>query len=111
MQETRRTVDALLSRGEVEIAEAYMETRRGLFVNNGHPIRKLNQAYFAFNGTYAESPASVNPIGGQVRRLRELSPNFGAFVSLVSGVASYSEFLELLDENEAADTAEGIRSE
>ena len=111
MQETRRTVDALLSRGEVEIAEAYMETRLGLFVNNGHPIRKLNQAYFAFNGTYAESPASVNPIGGQVRRLRELSPNFGAFVSLVSGVASYSEFLELLDENEAADTAEGIRSE
>jgi hypothetical protein len=102
MQETRRAVDALLAGGEVEVAESYMETRRRMFVDNGHPIRKLNQAYFAFNGTYAESPASVNPIGGQVRRLRELSPDFGAFISLVSGVSSYAEFLDVLSEVEAA---------
>lgn len=102
MRETRLTVDALLARDEIEIAEAYMETRRKLFVANGHPIRKLNQAYFAFNGAYAESPASVNPIGGQVRRLRELSPNLGAFMSLVSGVSDYAEFLELLSKIEAA---------
>ena len=102
MQETRRAVDALLADGEVEIAESYMETRRRVFVEHGHPIRKLNQAYFAFNGTYAESPASVNPIGGQVRRLRELSPDFGAFISLVSGVSSYAEFLDVLSEVEAA---------
>ena len=102
MQETRLTTDALLARDEIEIAEAYMETRRKLFVANGHPIRKLNQAYFAFNGTYAESPASVNPIGGQVRRLRELSPDLGTFMSLVSGVSDYAEFLELLTEMEDA---------
>ncbi len=102
MQETRLTADALLARDEIEIAEAYMETRRKLFVANGHPIRKLNQAYFAFNGTYAESPASVNPIGGQVRRLRELSPDLGTFMSLVSGVSDYEEFLDLLSEIEAA---------
>ena len=102
MQETRRAVDGLLAGGEVEIAEAYMETRRRVFVEHGHPIRKLNQAYFAFNGTYAESPASVNPIGGQVRRLRELSPDFGTFMSLVSGVSSYAEFLDVLSEVEAA---------
>ncbi len=104
MQETRRSVDRLLMDGDIEKAEAYMETRRRLFVANGHPIRKLNQAYFAFNGTYAESAASVNPIGGQVRRLRDLSPDFGAFMSLVSGVSSYAEFLELLREVEAATT-------
>lgn len=102
MRETRLTVDALLARDEIEIAEAYMETRRKLFVANGHPIRKLNQAYFAFNGAYAESPASVNPIGGQVRRLRELSPDLGTFMSLVSGVSDYAEFLEILSEIEAA---------
>lgn len=102
MQETRRAVDALLAGGEVEIAESYMETRRRMFVDNGHPIRKLNQAYFAFNGTYAESPASVNPIGGEVRHLRDLSPDFGAFISLVSGVSSYAEFLDVLSEVEAA---------
>ena len=106
MQETRRAVDALLAGGEVDIAESYMETRRRMFVDNGHPIRKLNQAYFAFNGTYAESPASVNPIGGQVRRLRDLSPDFGAFISLVSGVSSYTEFLDVLSEVEAAGQSE-----
>ena len=102
MQETRRAVDALLAGGEVEVAESYMETRRRMFVDNGHSMRKLNQAYFAFNGTYAESPASVNPIGGEVRRLRDLSPDFGAFISLVSGVSSYAEFLDVLSEVEAA---------
>ena len=102
MQETRRAVDSLLAGGEVEIAESYMETRRRMFVERGHPIRKLNQAYFAFNGAYAESPASVNPIGGQVRRLRELSPDLGVFISLVSGVSSYAEFLDVLSEVEAA---------
>ncbi len=103
MRETRRTVDRLLAEGHVEKAEAYMETRRRLFVANGHPIRKLNQAYFAFNGTYAESAASVNPIGGQVRRLREMSPDFGAFLALVSGVSGYAEFLKLLREAEIAE--------
>ena len=102
MQRTRRAVDALLSSGKVEMAESYMESRRRLFVDNGHPIRKLNQAYFAFNGTYAESAASVNPIGGQVRRLRELSPDLGAFISRVSGVSNYAEFLTLLEKTEAA---------
>ncbi len=102
MQKTRRTADALLAGGEVEMAEGYMETRRKLFVENGHPIRKLNQAYFAFHGTYAESAASVSPIGGQARRLRELSPDLGDFISLVSGVSSYAEFLEVLSEAEAA---------
>ena len=100
MRKTRRTVDALLSQGEVEIAESYMESRRKMFVENGYSIRKLNQAYFAFSGTYAESAASVNPIGGQVRRLRELSSSFGEFISRVSGVSSYDEFLELLEKVE-----------
>ncbi len=101
MQKTRRAADALLAGGEVEMAEAYMESRRKLFVENDHPIRKLNQAYFAFHGTYAESAASVSPIGGQVRRLRELSPDLGTFIALVSGVSSYGEFLEVLREVEA----------
>ena len=106
MQRTRRVADALLSRGEVEMAESYMEFRRKMFVENGHPIRKLNQAYFAFNGTYAESAASVNPIGGQVRRLRELSANFGEFISLVSGVSDYGEFVELLEDVEGVERRE-----
>ena len=42
-----------------------MEERRLLMVEHGYPIRVLNQAYFAFHGAYAESPASSSPIGAQ----------------------------------------------
>ena len=63
MRETRLTVDRLLAEGQIQEAESYMEVQRKLLTENGHPIRKLNQAYFAFYGTYAHGPASVDPIG------------------------------------------------
>ena len=97
MRETRLRVDELLAEGSIDEAEAYMEERRKLFVANGFNIRKLNQAYFAFQGTYADSPASVNPIGGQLQRLRSRLPDVGSFVRTVSRFSSYQEFLESLD--------------
>jgi len=97
MRETRLHVDELLAAGQVEEAEAYMEQRRLFFVDNGHYIRKLNQAYFAFNGTYAENPTSSSPIGGQLTQLREQSADLGVFISTAAGVSSYLEFLSLLE--------------
>ena len=78
-----------------------MERRRKLFVENGFHIRKLNQAYFAFYGTYADTPASVSPIGGQLERFRSLMPDVGAFVSTMAEFSSYDEFLEALEALEA----------
>ena len=98
MRETRLAVDEMLKEGRVEDAEAYMEERRQLFVENGYAIRKLNQAYFAFYGTYADLPAAVSPIGDQVKRFRELVPDLGDFVGVVSGVSSYDEFVGTLAE-------------
>ena len=98
MQETRLTVDAMLAEGQVEGAEAYMEERREVFVENGYPIRKLNQAYFAFYGTYADLPAAVSPIGDQVKRFRELVPDLGEFLEEVSEISSYEEFLNRLEQ-------------
>ena len=83
MRETRLKVDEMLAEGQIEEAEAYMEERRRLFVDNGYPIRKLNQAYFAFYGTYADLPAAVSPIGDQVKRFRELVPDLGEFITTV----------------------------
>ena len=105
MRETRLNVDRMLAIGDVDGAEDYMESRREEFVAGGHPIRKLNQAFFAFYGTYAESPASSSPIGGQVRRLRELTPDLGAFMGLVSSVSNYDEFLTILQDIELAEDA------
>lgn len=100
MRETRLTVDDMLEAGLVEEAEAYMEERRKLFVENGYAIRKINQAYFAFYGTYADLPAAVSPIGDQVKRFRELVPDLGEFIRQVSEVSSYNEFLQRLGELE-----------
>ena len=98
MRETRRTVDALLAQGRIDEAEQYMEVRRRLFVDNGYSIRVINQAYFAFHGTYAESPASVSPIAGQLHHLRERSPTLGDFIRTVARFATYDAFLAYLDQ-------------
>lgn len=100
MRETRLTVDDMLADGRVEEAEAYMEERREVFVENGYPIRKLNQAYFAFYGTYADLPAAVSPIGPQVKRFRELVPDLGEFLGEVSEISSYDDFVRRLQELE-----------
>ena len=100
MRKTRLTVDGMLAEGRVEEAEAYMEERKELFVESGYAIRKLNQAYFAFYGTYADLPAAVSPIGDQVKRFRELVPDLGEFLGEASEISSYEEFLKILEQLE-----------
>ena len=101
MRETRLRVEELLGAGRVEEAEGYMEQRRQVFAEQGFFIRKLNQAYFAFHGTYADDPGSISPIDGELRELRELTPSLGRFLRLVSGVSSYEEFQALLERHRA----------
>ena len=74
-----------------------MEQQRQYIVANGYQIRKLNQAYFAFHGTYADSPTSVSPIGAMVRELRAQSATLQEFLATASrltGVASLSSLVE-----------------
>lgn len=98
MYETRVRVDELLEAGRVEEAEAYMEARRRMFVEQGYHIRKLNQAYFAFHGSYAAHPGAAgdDPIGPTVRRLHELSPDLHTFVERVAPVTTLSELEAVL---------------
>ena len=97
MRETRLLVDELLAEGEIEQAEQYMEQRRNYFVENGVFIRKINQAYFAFTGTYAEAPGAISPIGDEMREFRALLPDLKAFVTAMSKVSSYKDFLDRLE--------------
>ena len=100
MRETRVQVDALLAEGRIDEAEAYMEEQRQEFVANGYFIRKLNQAYFAFHGAYADAPgaAGEEPIGPAVQQLRALSPDLHAFVTQVARVTTLAELEALLAE-------------
>ena len=97
MQETRLEADRLLAEGNIEEAESYMEARRLVFADNGYFLRKLNQAYFAFHGSYADRPTAVSPIGDQVRQVREQSATLKEFIETMSRVSSYDDLLRLGD--------------
>ena len=84
MREIRKTVDQYLAGGEIQSAEEYMQEKQQFLASKGYYIRKLNQAYFAFYGSYAYSPTSIDPIGDQVRLLREHSQNLQEFLSIAS---------------------------
>ncbi len=97
MRETRLAVDAYLAAGRIEEAETYMEARR-LYINaNGYYIRKLNQAYFAFHGSYADSPTSVDPIGDAFRQLRGQSESLRAFLDSAAAMTSPADLDAALD--------------
>lgn len=96
MRKTRLEAERLLAQGKVDEAEGYMEERRKVFVQHGYNMRKLNQAYFAFHGTYADSPASVSPIGPQLAQLFEKSGSVGQFVKALAPVGSFDDYQALL---------------
>jgi hypothetical protein len=99
MAETRIRVDELLAYGQVEEAEAYMETRRQFFWDNGYLIRKINQAYFAFYGAYADTPGETggNPIGPALVALRDNNDSLKSFLDQVAPITSVDELLALVD--------------
>lgn len=101
MRRLRLEVDALLAGGRVEEAERTMEERRLFFAENGIYIRKINQAFFAFYGTYADGPASSNPIGPKIERVWELTRDVGQFLRLMRNVETARELDDLLSRLEA----------
>jgi len=103
MRETRITVDALLAEGKIEAAEAYMEARRQVFWQNGYTLRRLNQAYFAFYGAYADTPggaAGEDPVGPAVRALRAQSVSLADFVNRISWMTSFNQLQRALEATE-----------
>ena len=94
MRTIRQEVDRLLAESKIEAAEAFMETERLKLVEKGHSLRKLNQAYFAFHGSYALSPGSIDPTGPQIRQLRAASPSLKAFLNRMGWLDSYEDYLD-----------------
>jgi hypothetical protein len=95
MRRIRLTVDQYLAQGQVKEAEAFMEESRQYLADHGYYIRKLNQAYFAFHGSYADTPTSTNPIGAELQTLRANSSSLGSFIKQVAKISSYQEFKKL----------------
>ena len=96
MRDLRLTVDDLLAEGRVAEAEALMEERRLYLAEHGIFIRKINQAYFAFYGSYATLPQSSDPIGPKVERVWEETGELALFFALVREVESVADLDDLL---------------
>jgi hypothetical protein len=99
---TRVETDRLLAAGKIDEAEAYMEDRRRFIMEHyeehWHVIRRLNQAFFAFYGTYADSPGErgEDPVGPAVVALFDQCPSAGAFLRAVSQVTSFAHLQQLV---------------
>jgi hypothetical protein len=118
LYETRVEVEALLAEArllkaegnlpeaEAKIVEAenYMEERRQFINSHGYSIRKLNQAFFAFYGAYADQPggaAGSDPTGPSVVALRAYSPSLRQFLDRVSSVLTLEELQKAVAEFKA----------
>ena len=91
MRALRRQVEALLADGKIDEAERLMEEKRRYLADNGYYIRRLNQAYFAFHGSYADSAGSIDPIGPKLDSLRKESSSLKAFVERARDLTSESD--------------------
>jgi len=93
MHATRVETDRLLAAGNVDEAEAYMEAQRRVFVEHGYGIRRINQAYFAFYGAYADTPGErgEDPVGPMVESFYKSCPTAGAFLRSIAEVTSFAQ--------------------
>lgn len=98
MWETRVEVDGYLTQGKVTEAEEYMNERRDFLASKGYHIRKLNQAYFAFYGTYADDPATASPIGQDLQELRQQCSSLTEFLNKVKFIKSYEDLQKAVEE-------------
>lgn len=112
MHATRVNVDKLLEDGKIEEAELYMEVRRKIFWENGYLIRKLNQAYFAFYGAYADLPggaAGEDPVGAAVRELRANSDSLADFLNTMSWMTSFDQLERAVKQRITSEVSHPIR--
>ena len=94
MHRTRVNADKLLAEGKIDQAETYMELRRQFLWDHGYHIRKLNQAYFAFYGAYADEPggaAGEDPVGAAVRLLRDKSVSLSNFINRMAWMWNFEQ--------------------
>ena len=92
--------DAATAVARINEAEDYMRQRCVFFADQGYSIRKLNQAYFAFHGAYADEPgaAGEDPVGPTVKRLRDRSPSLKAFLDTIAPMTTFAELKRALGE-------------
>ena len=96
LRELRLEVDGLLAAGQIDDAEARMEEVRLELCDTGFCLRRINQAHFAWFGTYAARDDATDPLGPQIFALRERSGSLAAFLEAVRAAQSRADIEELV---------------
>jgi hypothetical protein len=109
MRGLRRRVESMLAAGDIDGAERAMEEARLVFAANGYYIRRINQAYFAFHGSYADTPGSIDPIGPKLEELRRVSATFQEFVETAREFTSLADLDSALDAGDRRSRLETLR--
>lgn len=100
MRDIRLHVDELLAQGKVADAEEYMKEQKDYLHSIGYRhLRKLNQAYFAFHGSYADEPTTPSPIGQDLQLLRRRSASLADFLNKVKTMRSYDDLKQALEDS------------
>ena len=96
MNETRTTAENYLNNGKISAAENYMKERQKLFLKKGYVIRKLNQAYFAFHGIYADSPSSKSTVFEELTNIRNQSESLSDFIKKIENISTENDYEKLI---------------
>ena len=92
----RLQVDELLKSGKINESEELMESSRNQLAQKGYPIRKINQAWFAFNGTYADSPTSSSNVDEELNKFIDSRNSIGQAIKELRDINNYQEYLDLV---------------
>lgn len=98
LRDLRLEVDALLAQGRLEEAEQLMEQVRQQLEDGGIYIRRINQAFFAWYGTYAARPDATDPLGQYLREVMVRSGSLPAFLEAVRGASSREDIIRVLED-------------
>ena len=96
MKKLRNNVDELISDGKINDAEKLMNESTLILNNNGIKIRKINQAWFAFNGTYGDSPSSISNYNNELTDLIDSYDNLKDAIDVIKNIRSLDEYKNMI---------------
>ncbi|MAU56044.1 MAG: hypothetical protein CL899_03770 [Dehalococcoidia bacterium] len=98
MKDLRQQVDFFLLAGEIEKSEKLMNSATIYLNSRGYNIRRINQAWFAFHGSYADTPASSSEINNELTNFISSEKSLGNAIRKLRSIDNYQEYLRFVDE-------------
>ncbi|MBA4715472.1 MAG: hypothetical protein ACJ0GV_02715 [Dehalococcoidia bacterium] len=99
MKNLREDVDNFLLQKKILAAEELMKNATLELNNNGYNIRKINQAWFAFNGTYADSPSSTSNVDDELLKFIDSQPSLKEAIDKLRNIKSLKDYYKLIKDS------------